>query len=137
MASVIHTPGLTRALTGFVDFDTDSFKVMLSTSAYTPEKDHNFRDDVTPEISGTGYVAGGEAVTVSVTEDLTNDRVDITLGGATWPGATFTARNATYYKARGGAASVDEIIATNDFGSDKSPSGGSLTLAASTLRIQN
>lgn len=137
MASVIHTTCISRAFTGNINFDTDTFKVMLTTSAYTENKDHDFRDDVTNEITGAGYTGGGNTVTVSVTLDTTNDRVDVSLGGTTWPASTITARKAVYYKSRGGAAAADELIATNDFGSDVSTTSGTLTLNASTLRIQN
>jgi hypothetical protein len=110
---------------------------MLSTSSYTPDKDHDYRNDVTSEVSGTGYTAGGPIVTVTVTHDDTNNRVDVSLGGTSWSSSTITARNATYYKARGGASSADEIILTNTFSGDVSTTAGTFTLAASTLRIQN
>ena len=137
MASVIFTKCVERAFNGNLDFDTDTIKVMLTTSSYSENKDHDFRDDVTNEVSGTGYSAGGSTVTVSVTLDTTNDRVDVSLGGTTWTTSTITARKAVYYKSRGGASSADELIACNDFGSDVSTTAGTFTLNASTLRIQN
>lgn len=43
-----------------IDWDTDTVKVMLTTSSYTPDKDaHDYKDDVTNEVTGTGYTAGG------------------------------------------------------------------------------
>lgn len=138
MSSLIFNRALELWARGSIDFDTDSFKVMLTTSAYTEDKDaHDFRNDVTNEVSGTGYTADGNSVTVSVTLDTANDRVDISLGGTTWPSSTITARKAVYYKARGGASSADELVAVNDFGSDVVTSSGTFTLNASTLRIQN
>lgn len=138
MASIIFNRALEFIARGAIDFDTDSFKVMLTTSAYTEDKDaHDFRNDVTNEVSGTGYTAGGNTVTVSVTLDTANDRVDITLGGTTWPTSTITARKAVYYKARGGASSADELVAVNDFGSDVVSSNGTFTLNSSTFRIAN
>jgi len=138
MASLIYNKCLELFAKGSIDFDTDTFKVMLTTSSYTENKDtHDFRDDVTNEVSGTGYTAGGNTVTVTVTLDTTNDRVDISLGGTTWPTSTITARKAVYYKSRGGASSADELIAVNDFGSDVASSSGTFTLNASTMRIQN
>jgi len=66
---------------GQLDFDTDVIKVMMTTDAYVPNKDtHDFRDDVTNEVTGTGYPAGGNTVTVTVTRDDANDRVDIVFG---------------------------------------------------------
>lgn len=138
MASLAYNKGLEAWARGSIDFDSDTFKVMLTTSTYTENKDtHDFRDDVTNEVSGTGYSAGGNTATVTVTLDTVNDRVDISLGGTTWGSSTITARKAVYYKSRGGAASADELVAVNDFGSDVSTTAGTFTLNASTLRIQN
>lgn len=138
MASLVFNRALELWARGSIDFDTDTFKVMLTTSSYAEDKDaHDFRNDVTNEVSGTGYTAGGNTVTVSVNLDTANDRVDITLGGTSWSTSTITARKAVYYKSRGGASSADEIIAVNDFGSDVISSAGTFTLNASTLRISN
>ena len=138
MASLIYNHALDNAARGTIDFDTDTFKVMLVTSAYTDNKDtHVFRREVTNEVCGAGSTAGGNTFTVTVTKDDANDRIDISLGGTTWPTSTITARKAVYYKSRGGAATADEIIAVNDFGSDVISTGGTFTLNASTLRVQN
>jgi hypothetical protein len=138
MASIIFNSFLDDVFKGNIDCDTDTFYVLLTTSSYTEDKDaHDRRDDVTNEVSGTGYTAGGNAATVTVTKDTVNDRIDVSLGGTTWPTSTITARKAVYYKRRGGAASADELVAVNDFGSDVITSSGTLTLAASTVRIQN
>lgn len=42
-----------------MDWDTDTFKLMLTTSAYTPAQAHDYKNDVTNEVTGTGYTAGG------------------------------------------------------------------------------
>lgn len=138
MASLIYNRALELLTRGSIDFDTDTFKVMLVTSAYTEDKDaHDFRNDVTNEVTGTGYTAGGATATVTVTLDTANDRVDISLGAASWTTSTITARKAVYYKSRGGASSADELIAVIDFTSDVVSTGGTFSLTASTLRIQN
>jgi hypothetical protein len=123
---------------GAIDFDTDTFRVSLHTSAYTPVKDtHDFFDDTTNEVVGAGYTAGGNVATVSVNLNTTDDRLELTLGGTTWPASTITARQAVYRKARGGAASADELVAVNNFGSDVASVTGTFTLNASTIRITN
>jgi hypothetical protein len=139
VASLVYNRLLELWARGSVDFDTDTFKVLLTLAAYTENKDtHDFRDDVTNEVAaGGGYTAGGNTATVTVTLDTANDRVDISLGGTTWPASTITARKAVYYKSRGGAASADELVAVNDFGSDVISSAGTFTLNASTLRVSN
>jgi hypothetical protein len=139
MASLIYTSAIDEMARGDIDFDTDTFKAMLVTSSYTPNKDtHEFRDDVTNEAPATGnYVAGGETSTVTVTKDTANDKVTIQFGAVTWSSSTITARGCVYYKSRGGASSADELVAYNDFGSDVSSSGGTFAVAASTITLQN
>lgn len=124
---------------GNINYNVDAFKVMLLTATATPNKDTwTRRSDVTNEVSGTGYTAGGATITVAVgSTDTTNDRVDISLGAATWPASTITARYAVYYKSRGGASSADELVACVDFGQDVSTITDTFSLTASTVRKSN
>lgn len=124
---------------GNINYNADTFKVMLLTATATPNKDTwTRRSDVTNEVSGTGYTAGGATITVAVgSTDTTNDRVDISLGAATWAASTITARYAIYYKARGGASSADELVACVDFGQDVSTIVDTFSLTASTVRKSN
>lgn len=138
MASLIYNSFLDDVFRGNIDCDTDTFYVELVTSTYTENKDtHTKRSDITNEVTGTGYTADGKVVTVTVTKDTVNDRIDVSLGGTTWTTSTITARKAVYYKRRGGLASADELVAVVDFGADVISSAGTFTLTASTLRIQN
>jgi hypothetical protein len=139
MASLIYNSALDDALRGIVDFDTSTFKAMLVTSTYSPNKDaHTKRSDVTNEVGASGsYAAGGGTATVTVTKDIVNDRIDISLGAVSFTTATITARAAVYYQARGGASSADELVAYIDFGADITSTAGTFSLTASTLRIQN
>lgn len=137
MASLVYTSFFEDLAKANIDLDTAVIKVMLVTSTYAENKDtHTKRSDITNEVTGTGYTAGGATVTATVTKDTTNDRLDISLGGTTWPTSTITARKAVYYVDTGNAA-TDQLIAVNDFGSDVVTSAGTFTLNASTLRIQN
>lgn len=140
MASLAPNSLFHDLVTGQVDMDTDSFKVMLLTNAYTPNKDtHAKRSDVEAnEVVGAGYTAGGAACTVTVDAvDTVNDDVQTNLGGASWPSSTITARYAAYYKDRGGASSADELVYIVDFGSDQVSSNGTFTLNGSQIVIAN
>jgi len=140
MASLIYNNALWNQVKGAIDFDTDTFKVMLLTSSYTANKDtDNFLNDVEAnQVTGTGYTAGGATATVSVSAiDTTNDRIEVALGAVSWVTSTITARYAVYYKSRGGASSADELVALVDFGSNIASAGGTFSLSASTLRFQN
>lgn len=138
MASLIYNSFYDDVARGNINPAVDSFKVMLVTSAYTEDKDaHLKRSAITNEVTGTNYTAGGTAVTVTVTKDTANDRIDIGLGSVTWATSTITARKAVYYKSRGGLATADELVAVVDFGSDYVSSNGNFTIGAGTIRIQN
>lgn len=131
--------GLLNMAKGLIDLDTDTFKIMLTTSTYTPVKDtHDFRDDVTNEVSGTGYTVGGATLAgVSVTYDAATDQVQISWTDPTWPTSTITARTAVIYKSRGGASSADELLAYCTEAGDIVSTGGTFTvdLPAPTLYI--
>lgn len=138
MASLIYNSCLNDMATGAIDFDTNSFKIELVTSSYTPNKDtHTKRSDVTNEISGTGYTAGGVSTAVTVTNDTANDRIDINFADVSWASATLTAAAAVIYKATG-TASTDNLVAYLDFGGNVTSTNGTFTLdITSPLRIQN
>lgn len=136
MASTAYDSFVFDAVTGQIDIDTDTFKVMLVTSAYTEDKAaHLKRSSVTNEVTGTGYTAGGQAIVPTVTKDTTNHRTTIVFPQVTWPSSTITARKAVYYKSRGGASSADELIAVDDFGSDVTTSSATFTLNATTIHL--
>jgi hypothetical protein len=139
MPSFIFNSAVRDEAVGNIDYDTDTFKVMLLTSTATPNKDTwTKRSDVTNEITGPGYTAGGATATVTVAAvDTANDRVVVTLGGVTWGTSTITARYAVYYKSRGGASSADEIILVKDFGANVVKVAQTFNLNALTMRIQN
>ena len=139
MASVIYSSFLRDLVTGAVDADTDTFKAMLTTSTYTESKSgHSKRSSVTNEVTGTGYTAGGAACAVTVSAvDTVNNRFTITLGSVSWASSTITARKLVVYKSRGGASTADELVACVDFGADVTSTANTLTVAASTITIQN
>lgn len=140
MASLIFHSCIRDALTGGIDFDTDTFKCMLVTSSYTPDKDtHDRRNDVTNEVSGTGYSSGGATVTCTVAAvDTGNDDVEVSFSNPSWTTATITARGAVIYKSRGGASSADELVAYVDFGSDIVSTAGTFAVTfTSPLKFQN
>lgn len=138
MASLIYNSCLNDMATGAIDFDTDSFKIELVTSSYTPNKDtHLKRSSVTNEITGTGYTAGGVSTAVTVTNDTANDRIDINFADVSWASATFTAAAGVIYKTTG-SASTDNLVAYLDFGGNVTSTNGTFTLdITSPLRIQN
>ena len=135
MASLIYNKFLDYLASA--DISDDTFKVALVTSSYSPDKDtHEHFDDITNEVSGTGYSAGGNTVTGTLTLSTANDRLTLEFASTSWTSATITARGAVYYSSTG-TASTSTLIAFNDFGSDVAVTAGTLALAASTVTLQN
>jgi hypothetical protein len=114
-----------------VDWVTDTVKVALCTSSYTPDQDtHQYFSSVTNEVSatGTGYTAGGVALSSkSVNYDGTTNVMSLRAGASTWTSATFTTRYAVIYKDTGTAA-TSPLIGYVDFGGDESVSSGTFTI---------
>lgn len=120
---------LMNAMLGKINWSSDTIKVLLCTSTYTPDQDNHIYKDVsiTNEVSGTGYTAGG-ATLASKTNTYTAATNVIMFDAAdvTWSGSTITARYAVIY---------DDTPATNkpllgyvDFGADQVSSAGNFTI---------
>jgi hypothetical protein len=115
---------------GTIDLDTDDIYVALVTSSYTFDKDaHDFFNDITNEVVGTGYTAGGQALaSKTVGVDNTDDEGVFNSAALSWATSTITARGMVFYKKRGGASSADELIAYVNFGADKVSTGGTFSI---------
>lgn len=138
MADLIYNVFKLNIMNGGIDLDTDTIKVMLVTSAYTPNQDtHLDRADVTNEITGTGYTSGGAAIgSKTVTQDDTDNEGVFDGADVTWSTATITARGAVIYKSTGTAA-TDTLICYLDFTSDQSSTGADFTIAWNAEGIIN
>jgi hypothetical protein len=107
-----------------LDWDTDTIKVMLTTSAYTPNQDtHEFKSDVTNEVTGTGYTAGGATLANKVLSyDAGSNEVRLDADDTTWANSTITARYAVVYTDTG-TAGTSRLWGYVDFVTDQSTSG--------------
>jgi hypothetical protein len=138
MASFIYNSCIDDLARGAIDFDTDTFKLMLVTSSYTANKDtHLKRSSVTNEVSGTGYTAGGAATACTVAKNTTDNRVTLTFAAVTFATSTITARGGVIYKSRGGADTADELVAYVDFGGNVSSTAANFSVGASVITLQN
>ena len=137
MSSLIYNSALEDEAKGAIDYDTDTFKVLLVTSSYTANKDtHTRRSDVTNEVTGTGYTAGGATCACTVAKDTATDKVTLTFAAVSWTSATITARGAVIYKSTGTAAN-DPLICYINFGADVVRTNATFSLSASVITKQN
>ena len=77
------------------------------------------------EVTGTGYTAGGVAVTgATISTDVQTGTVYVDFADVAWPGANFVARGALIYN----VTRSNKSVAVLDFGSDKTFSAVSNTV---------
>lgn len=121
-----------------IDLSSDTIKVALVTSTYTPSADnHDFFNDITNEVSGTGYTAGGATLaSKTTTQDNTDDEAVFDAADVTWTTSSITARGAVLYKSTG-VSSTSPLIAYIDFGTDKSSDGGTFQITWNSEGIVN
>lgn len=117
MASTTYDSLTHDLATDAVELSTDTFHVLL-VNGYVPNSTtHTKRSDVTGEVVGTGYTAGGQALAGLIfTLDNTTHKTTVTCTNPAWPGATISATGAVVCKWRGGAATADELVSYEDFG---------------------
>ena len=110
-------------LNGEMDFSSDTsqvFKIALFTSAATLDASTTAYS-TTNEVTGTGYTAGGNTLTISANPASSGTTAFLDFADTTWTDATITARGALIYKADG---VTDPAVAVLDFGADKTSTAG-------------
>lgn len=113
-----------------------TFNIALYTSSAT--LDATTTDySATNEASGTGYSAGGQALTnVAPTTSGTTAYID--FADETFSTVTITARGALIYNTTtGGGTGTTDSVMVLDFGSDKSASAGDFTVQFPTADASN
>ena len=113
-----------------IDWDSDTIKVALATSTYTPAQDtHDYFNDITNEVTGTGYTAGGATLaskTVTYTSGTNTQAFD--AADTSWASSTITARYAIIYDSTPGTAATNPLIGYVDFGADVSSTAAAITI---------
>lgn len=93
--------------TGGIDLDTDTLKLALVTSSYTPNTAHDEWADVSANevANGSGYTTGGAALASPV---VTNSNID--YNDVTWAALTKTFRYAVCYKSGSGGGLTNPLL---------------------------
>jgi hypothetical protein len=114
-------------LDGEFDFGTgtsQTFKIALYTSAATLGA-ATTAYTTSNEVTGTGYSAGGQNLTISQIPTSSGTTAFIDFSDVTWSTATITARGALIYLANG---TTNPAVAVLDFGGDKTSTAGNFTI---------
>lgn len=94
-------------LTGAVDLDTDTIKVALVTSSYTPNTAHDEWADVSANevATGNGYTTGGATLANPTATNTTMDYDDVL-----WTSLTKTFRYGICYKSGSGGGLTNPLL---------------------------
>jgi len=117
-----------------IDLTTDSLHIALTSNSYVPNQgtDEYWSTPQAYEITGTGYSAGGVALS-SVTSSVANGVWTLNAANVSWTEATFTAYYAVIYDSTpGSASSAWPLIGYIDFGGAQSPSSGTFSITWSS-----
>ena len=127
-----------KAVHNFTASTGNTFKIALFTSSATLGAGTTaYAATGMNEMSGTGYTAGGKALT-SVTPTLDSTTACCDFDDISWTSATFTANACLIYN---DSASGDPAVCAVAFGGDKAVSSGTFTIqfpakAATTARVR-
>ena len=112
--------GVVRATTA-----ADTFKIALYTSLASLDASTTIYT-TTAEVTGTGYTAGGNTLTISQVPTATlNETVAwLNFADSSWPSATFSAAGALIYNSTQG----NKAVAVLDFGGTKTANNQTFTV---------
>lgn len=109
-----------------IDLDNADIRVSIHTNTYVPSQAHAFFSDVTNEVSGTNYTAGGTAIAGvtlaldgNVVEWIFNDIVWAQSGAGFTTGRTYVARE--FNAAPGSSKLIGYMTEGADFGNQAGP----------------
>lgn len=114
-----------------IDWDTDVIKVMLTTSLYVPDQDvHDYKDDVTNEVTGAGYTAGGATLTgKTITYTAVTNVCMLDAADTAWTVATITARVAVVYNSTPATDATRPLLGYQLSDADITSTAGTWTIA--------
>jgi len=125
----------TALLNGEMDFSSDTsqtFKIALYTSSATLHAGTTAYS-TTNEVSGTGYTAGGNTLTIAANPALSGTTAFLDFSDTTWSSSSITARGALIYK----SATGNPAIAVINFGEDKQTSSADFVISFPTADANN
>ena len=111
----------------------DTFKIALYTSSASLDDTTTTAYSATNEVSGTGYSAGGNTLTVSQVPTSTGTTAFLDFADTTWSSATITANGALIYN----SSQSDKAVAVLAFGGDKTSTNGDFTIVFPTADSSN
>lgn len=95
--------------------DAASYKILIVSTSYTFNRfNQTWLSDITGEVTGTNYTAGGKAILPTYVRSTANDNWAVTWPEVTWPSSAITGAGAIIYR-NTGTPSTSPLLAYNNF----------------------
>ncbi len=118
-----------------LESETETYVILVTDSEVPAFDTHDFYDDITAEVAGTGnYTTGGN---VLITTELTvaspgAGQIKYDTADPTWPNSTIASAEAAVIRTEVGASTTDELVLMSDFGAPASTTSGTFDIAVDT-----
>lgn len=137
---LVYNEGIYRIFKKAVDLSADTLKITLHSSTYRAIADETKRDshlayaDLTDEIAGTGYSAGGQTIAgLTLTKDTTNNIIKVTCTNPSWTSSTLSNVQCAVIYLYNATGSLAYLLCYLDLYADNS--NAALTTSNGTLTI--
>lgn len=123
-----------------IDLDTADIRLSIHTNSYVPSQSHAFFSDVTNEVTGTNYTAGGTQIT-GVTLGLDGNIVEFIFNDIVWAQSGGGFSNGRHYVLRefnavaGSSKLIGFMTEAADFGNVAGPLTFDVTAGTGVLNI--
>ena len=123
-----------------IDLDTTDIRLSIHSNSYVPSQSHAFFSDVTNEVSGTNYAAGGTAIS-GVTLGLDGNIVEFIFNDISWAQSAGGFSNGRHYVLRefnaapGSSKLIGFMTEAADFGNVAGPLTFDVTAGTGVINI--
>jgi hypothetical protein len=111
--------------------EAETHKGLLTTDTYTPNfSTHDFRADVTNEVTGSGYTTGGATMTGTewAIDQPAAGQMRYDIADPSWASSTISSAMSHIGYFNVGAATTDQLLFCQDFVTAVSTTNGTLTV---------
>lgn len=133
----MYGPALVSLAAGDIDFTGGTVKCALASASYTPNQDtHDFFNDITNEVSGAGYTAGGVTLAGKTsTYNSSTNTLTLDSNDPTWATLSVAQIRFAIFYVDSGSAATSPLISYMDFEANSAPSSQAVTVVLPSTGI--
>lgn len=127
----VYGPSMLSMWNKQLDWDSDTIQCLLLTSVHTPNQDtHRYRADLSNEVTGAGYTAGGVTLTgKTIAYDTATNKLTLDSDDPVFTVVTLAAVRYAVFYGNTGSSATSPLISYIDFGADSAPTSQDFRVA--------